>query len=102
MLEGVHLHVTVPLMFLVNVGRRVSPICSLGPGASVALQIQGCAVGILTVIHSLAGFFAGWMPFCSQLPGRPGVGLSSSMLFGNEEQGKPFVWDSGATSCVLG
>lgn len=35
------------------------------------------------------------------LAGKPSVGLSSNMLFGNEEQGRQFVWDTGTASCVL-
>lgn len=100
MLEQGGSHDTVPLMFLVGVNTGVSQICCAGPDASVALQIQGCDVGILAVIH-VGFFFAGWMPFCSQLSGRPGVGLSSS-TFGNKEQGKQCVWDSRTTNCVLG
>lgn len=56
MLEGGGLHDTVSLMFLVGVDNGGSQICCLGPGASVALQIQGCVVGILAVMHLLAGF----------------------------------------------
>ena len=56
MLEGGGLHPTVPLMFLVGIDNGVSQICCLGLSASVALQIQGCVVGILAVMHLLAGF----------------------------------------------
>lgn len=56
MLDRGGLHDTVLLMFLVGVDNGVSQIYYLGPGASVALQIQGCGVGILAVRHLLAGF----------------------------------------------
>lgn len=56
MLAGGGSHDTVPLMFLVGVNTGVSQICCAGPGASVALQIQGCVVGILAVINVLAVF----------------------------------------------
>lgn len=52
MLEGGGL----PLIFLVVVDNGVSKICYLGPGTSVALQIQCRVVGILPVMHLLAGF----------------------------------------------
>lgn len=42
--------------FLIGVNTGVSQICCVGPGASVALQVQGCVVGILAVLHALAAF----------------------------------------------
>lgn len=61
MLEGGGL----PLIFLVGVDNGVSQICCLGSGAFVALQIQCHVVGVLAMMHLLAGFLldgchAGW------------------------------------------